>query len=77
MKNHTYSHLADDPNYKKLKEPTKSAAKLQDKLIRAQVENLDREINREKLNYEIIKNDIYSSYEPCIYPGVNIKYFIN
>ena len=39
--------------------------------------DLGFEINREKLNYEIIKNDIYSSYEPCIYPGVNIKYFIN
>lgn len=35
------------------------------------------EINREKLHRDIISNDIYSSYEPCIYPGVNIKYFIN
>ena len=26
---------------------------------------------------EIINAGIYSSYEPCIYPGVNIKYFIN
>ena len=34
-------------------------------------------INRELLHREIIENDIYSSYEPCIYPGVNIKYFIN
>ena len=39
--------------------------------------DLGFEINREKLHYEIIENDIYSSYEPCIYPGVNIKYFIN
>jgi len=39
--------------------------------------DLGFEINREKLHYEIIGNDIYSSYEPCIYPGVNIKYFIN
>ena len=35
------------------------------------------EINREKLHRDIIDSDIYSSYEPCIYPGVNIKYFIN
>ena len=61
MKNHTYSHLADDPNYKKLKEPTKSAAKLQDKLIRAQVENLDREINREKLLSLV--SDLIKKYE--------------
>ena len=39
--------------------------------------DLGFEINREELHYEIIENDIYSSYEPCIYPGVNIKYFIN
>tara|TARA_Y100000996_G_C22476951_1_gene624573 strand:- start:108 stop:851 length:744 start_codon:yes stop_codon:yes gene_type:complete len=39
--------------------------------------DLGFEINREKLHSEIIENDIYSSYEPCIYPGVNIKYFIN
>lgn len=39
--------------------------------------DLGFEIDREKLHYEIIENDIYSSYEPCIYPGVNIKYFIN
>ena len=38
--------------------------------------DLGFEINREELHYEIIENDIYSSYEPCIYPGVNIKYFI-
>jgi TATA-box binding protein (TBP) (component of TFIID and TFIIIB) len=35
------------------------------------------EIDRDKLHRDIISNDIYSSYEPCIYPGVNIKYFIN
>lgn len=67
MKNNTYSKLNDDPNYQKLKEPTKSAAILQDKLIRAQVENLDRTINREKLlslvsdlirKYETKKDDL-------------------
>ena len=39
--------------------------------------DLGFEINREELHKEIIDSDIYSSYEPCIYPGVNIKYFIN
>ena len=34
-------------------------------------------IDREKLHDEIIEQGIYSSYEPCIYPGVNIKYFMN
>lgn len=35
------------------------------------------EINRDILHREILNNNIYSSYEPCVYPGVNIKYFIN
>ena len=33
--------------------------------------------NREVLHKEITESGIYSSYEPCIYPGVNIKYFMN
>ena len=37
----------------------------------------DYEIDRETLHREIINAGLYSSYEPCIYPGVNIKYFIN
>jgi len=32
-------------------------------------------INREKLNRYLISIDIYTSFEPCIYPGVNIKYY--
>lgn len=35
------------------------------------------QIKRDTLHRDIVENDIYSSYEPCIYPGVNIKYFIN
>ena len=35
------------------------------------------EIDREKLHRDIIHNGLYSSYEPCIYPGVNIKYYYN
>tara|TARA_B100001123_G_C15209225_1_gene986544 strand:- start:41 stop:781 length:741 start_codon:yes stop_codon:yes gene_type:complete len=39
--------------------------------------NIGFEINREELHREIIKEGLYSSYEPCIYPGVNIKYYMN
>jgi len=35
--------------------------------------NIDRDI----LHRYIINMDIFSSYEPLIYPGVNIKYFYN
>lgn len=38
---------------------------------------LGYEIEREALHEEIVDYGIYSSYESCIYPGVNIKYFIN
>jgi TATA-box binding protein (TBP) (component of TFIID and TFIIIB) len=34
-------------------------------------------IKRDILHREIIDAGIYSSYEPCIYPGVNIKYYFN
>jgi len=34
-------------------------------------------IQRDVLHREIIDAGMYSSYEPCIYPGVNIKYFLN
>ena len=38
---------------------------------------LPHEIERYKLHEEITQNNYYSSYEPCSYPGVNIKYYIN
>ena len=38
---------------------------------------LGYEIEREALHEEIVDYGIYSSYESCIYPGVNIKYFMN
>tara|TARA_B110000285_G_C15121679_1_gene617570 strand:+ start:1049 stop:1792 length:744 start_codon:yes stop_codon:yes gene_type:complete len=38
---------------------------------------LGYEIDRETLHEEIVDYGIYSSYEACIYPGVNIKYYIN
>ena len=34
-------------------------------------------INREVLHRSIIEAGYYSSYEPVIYPGVNIKYYYN
>lgn len=34
-------------------------------------------IKREILHHEIVKQGYYSSYEPCIYPGVNSKYYYN
>jgi len=34
-------------------------------------------VKRDILHKEIIDAGMYSSYEPCIYPGVNIKYFFN
>lgn len=36
-----------------------------------------KSINRDKLQEVMISMDMFSSYEPCIYPGVNIKYFYN
>jgi len=35
------------------------------------------EVNREKLHRLIVEHWYYSSYEPCTYPGVNIKYYYN
>lgn len=34
-------------------------------------------IKRDMLHREIVNHGFYSSYEPCIYPGVNIKYYYN
>lgn len=34
-------------------------------------------IKRDVLYNEIVKAGYYSSYEPCIYPGVNSKYYYN
>tara|TARA_B100001094_G_C18134603_1_gene774285 strand:- start:630 stop:1370 length:741 start_codon:yes stop_codon:yes gene_type:complete len=39
--------------------------------------DLGFKVNREMLHREIINMGIYSSFEPCIYPGVNIKYYMN
>lgn len=34
-------------------------------------------IDRESLHRAIVESGYYSSYEPCSYPGVNIKYYRN
>ena len=34
-------------------------------------------VKREVVHREIVDSGMYSSYEPCIYPGVNIKYYYN
>ena len=39
--------------------------------------NIKYKINREKLHRKIINLGLYSTYEPCMYPGVNIKYYYN
>jgi TATA-box binding protein (TBP) (component of TFIID and TFIIIB) len=39
--------------------------------------DIGMKINRENLHQELISTNMYSSFEPCIYPGVNIKYFYN
>ena len=39
--------------------------------------NVGSAINRENLHQLMVSNEMYSSFEPCIYPGVNIKYFYN
>lgn len=36
-----------------------------------------KSINREMLQEIMINMNMFSSFEPCIYPGVNIKYFYN
>tara|TARA_B100000902_G_C27290607_1_gene906917 strand:- start:1308 stop:2072 length:765 start_codon:yes stop_codon:yes gene_type:complete len=36
-----------------------------------------QEINREMLHRLIVEENYYSSFEPIIYPGVNIKYYFN
>ena len=34
-------------------------------------------VKRDVVHREIVDSGMYSSYEPCIYPGVNMKYYYN
>ena len=54
---------------------------IQENLVETVLINSDfdiySEIDREALHRLIIEKGYYSSYEPCTYPGVNIKYYEN
>ena len=39
--------------------------------------SLEKEINRDNLQDKLAENNYYSTFEPCGYPGVNIKYYFN
>ena len=39
--------------------------------------DIHHEVDRESLHRTIVENGYLSSYEPCNYPGVNIKYYFN
>lgn len=39
--------------------------------------DIHHEVDRECLHRTIVENGYLSSYEPCNYPGVNIKYYFN
>jgi TATA-box binding protein (TBP) (component of TFIID and TFIIIB) len=39
--------------------------------------SLGYKVKREVVHREIVDSGMYSSYEPCNYPGVNIKYYYN
>ena len=38
---------------------------------------LDKDIDRDVLQDKLAEDNYYSTYEPCVYPGVNIKYYFN
>ena len=39
--------------------------------------SLDCDIDRDKLQNKLSEYNYYSTYEPCVYPGVNLKYYFN
>ena len=39
--------------------------------------SLNKGVNRDLLQDNLATNNYYSTYEPCVYPGVNIKYYFN
>ena len=38
---------------------------------------LNKDVNRDSLQDKLSEENYYSTYEPCVYPGVNIKYYFN
>lgn len=59
-----------------IKEDIQSIEELETVLINSDFD-LGFPIDRESLHRSIIESGYYSSYEPCNYPGVNIKYYRN
>jgi TATA-box binding protein (TBP) (component of TFIID and TFIIIB) len=57
-------------------ETIESVGSLETVLINSDFD-IHNEINRETLHRLIIMNGYMSSFEPCTYPGVNIKYYHN
>jgi len=57
-------------------EEIKSVGSLETVLINSDF-NINSPIKREILHRLIVKDNYLSSYEPCNYPGVNIKYYYN
>ena len=39
--------------------------------------SLGKDIDRDTLQEKLAENNYYSTYEPCVYPGVNLKYYFN
>lgn len=39
--------------------------------------SLEEDIDRDRLQNKLSEHDYYSTYEPCVYPGVNLKYYFN
>jgi len=38
---------------------------------------MDDEVDRDQLQLKLKEYDYYSTFEPCVYPGVNMKYYFN
>jgi TATA-box binding protein (TBP) (component of TFIID and TFIIIB) len=57
-------------------ESIKQSGDLETVLINSDFD-IHAEVNREALHRNIVGNGYLSSYEPCNYPGVNIKYYYN
>ena len=38
---------------------------------------LNSDVNRDLLQDKLSEHNYYSTFEPCVYPGVNIKYYFN
>ena len=39
--------------------------------------SLGKDVDRDLLQNKLLDNNYYSTFEPCVYPGLNIKYYFN